>query len=628
MTRATGLPGQRKNHPSTPSGAPKRRRAALLTLLLPFFMVCGAPRALGADAVPPVAPSFAELFSRTEHGDAKAGMSLGTAYREASNPWEAARWWRWAAERGDLAAITQAANCFRTGSGVPRNLRAARALFTKAAEQGDEKAQAIAAEMALRGVGGLPDYEAASKYFQQAAAKHVSLAQRKLGEALGYLGRSDEAYLALLAAVENDEDSAAEILLAQMVCEGKGIKRNLPAAVEHVDRYLASRDVPMDDGALDTDIVRATHAVALYFQRGDGMKPDEARARQLLEREDSLTLDADGEPTEQTDGIDALFRSADALAVAGNQPGAVKAYTRAESNVVALADRSLGVSNRLYLADQDTFRVLGGLHQAAKAGSANARYVLAKLLIDGQAQLRDTAAARELLMAPNVAEHLPSLCLLASVEMAGYDEQGHPASAWTLHQRIAKLWQARPKPLAPYALDADAGSEAIVAAFSADGDNFSDQRVTIDWHAIDLGNIQDLMGAEAALLARGSSAEAPITFPSPAPGHPVTEIPQAFLKRLALGALFYHKSQLVDDPAERAHLIDLSAEQGWPAGLYAAARRNVTEPNDKALMQLELAAAQGHERAMAALAAQKGTKVPNLEAAQDEALAWWDAAYK
>lgn len=140
------------------------------------LMAVAAPEAeaeLSGDVV--------SLAERAQAGDALAQNELGLHYATMRDYAEAARWFRAAAEQGDVNAAWNLGNCYYNGNGVEQNPAEAVRLWTIVAEQGDAAAQVTVAECYRDGDGVAVDYAAMAGWYAKAAEQGDAYAQTELG---------------------------------------------------------------------------------------------------------------------------------------------------------------------------------------------------------------------------------------------------------------------------------------------------------------------------------------------------------------------------------------------------------------------------------------------------------------
>ena len=137
---------------------------------------------------------IAEIRRRAEQGDVEAQFTLGTLYSFSqilfanggragpeSDPAEAAKWYRLAAEKGHAIAQNNLGGMYAYGRGVPQDDAEAVKWYRQAAEQGEAEAQYNLGLMYANGAG-VPENDAeAVKWYRLAAEQEFAPAQNDLG---------------------------------------------------------------------------------------------------------------------------------------------------------------------------------------------------------------------------------------------------------------------------------------------------------------------------------------------------------------------------------------------------------------------------------------------------------------
>ena len=124
------------------------------------------------------------LEIRVESGEHMAMMQLGwrydTGFGVKTDPAEAARLYRVAAEHGDISMAQNNLGClYRDGRGVIKDYRTAVQLFQMAAAKGNEHAQNNLGWMHERGYGLKRDYVKARHYYERAARQRKDFSTGK-----------------------------------------------------------------------------------------------------------------------------------------------------------------------------------------------------------------------------------------------------------------------------------------------------------------------------------------------------------------------------------------------------------------------------------------------------------------
>jgi TPR repeat protein len=129
---------------------------------------------------------YERLLKRAESGDPDAQYELGWYYENGKGGMvptdfvEAVKWYRKAAEQGDLNGQAALGVMYAFGHGVPRDDGAAFTWYLAAAEQGSALAQSNLGALYLAG-GVRQDYAEAMKWFEKAAAQRDGRAQANIG---------------------------------------------------------------------------------------------------------------------------------------------------------------------------------------------------------------------------------------------------------------------------------------------------------------------------------------------------------------------------------------------------------------------------------------------------------------
>jgi TPR repeat protein len=113
------------------------------------------------------------------------GIALAEGRGVAVDVLGAVRWLEKAAKTDDVAQ-EYLGTMLRNGRGVPQNQARARALFAKAASQGNRRAQYDYASLCFNGEGGPQDVDTAAKYFEIAARQGDPEAQHMIGRMYQY----------------------------------------------------------------------------------------------------------------------------------------------------------------------------------------------------------------------------------------------------------------------------------------------------------------------------------------------------------------------------------------------------------------------------------------------------------
>jgi TPR repeat protein len=161
---------------------------------------------------------------------------------------EAARWYRMAAEKGDVAAQIRLATMYYWGEGIPQDYNEAARWYRMAAEKGYAKAQFNLGNMYHEGEGVPQDYNEAARWYRMAAEKGYAKAQIDLGYA----------YLLGKGVPEDNNEAARWFRKATEQAEKEG---DVKARLRRFGlRYLS--------------LVRAQFSLGLMYYHGKGVAQD------------------------------------------------------------------------------------------------------------------------------------------------------------------------------------------------------------------------------------------------------------------------------------------------------------------------------------------------------------------
>ena len=202
-----------------------------------------------------------------EQGDAGAQCMLGVLYVNGENgedvpldSVEAARWFRGAAEQGDVTAQLYLAEMYDSGAGVPQDRLEATRWYRKAAEQGEIEAQYELSDRYAKGKGVFQDDAKASYWFnmasepERAAVRVCSTDAERLLKAVGERDLRDGLPASLLDALETDGMALTAIDVAEAA-----IATYHTDALRHYRRELDHLDPPKQWAGSDraVDFVRS-----------------------------------------------------------------------------------------------------------------------------------------------------------------------------------------------------------------------------------------------------------------------------------------------------------------------------------------------------------------------------------
>lgn len=212
------------------------------------------------------------LRASAEHGNARSMTVLGIAYAEglsvAADTKQALRWLQRAAKTDDVAQEFLG-SMLRNGMGVPVDLYQARALFARAASQGNKRAQFNYASLCFNGDGGPQDIGAAAKYFEIAARQGDAEAQHMIGRMYQY-GRG----------VVQDHEQATKWYEA--AAKQQLVTSIYALGVAYLEGDLGTKDVELGKKYLERaaslgDWASASRIANMYLQ-GELVKKNEAEA--------------------------------------------------------------------------------------------------------------------------------------------------------------------------------------------------------------------------------------------------------------------------------------------------------------------------------------------------------------
>ena len=212
------------------------------------------------------------LRANAEHGNARSMTVLGIAYAEGfsvtADPKQAVRWLRRAAKTDDVAQEFLG-SMLRNGTGVAVDMNQARALFARAASQGNKRAQFNYASLCFNGEGGPQDIDAAAKYFEIAARQGDAEAQHMIGRMYQY-GRG----------VVQDYEQATKWYEA--AAKQKLVTSMFALGVAYLEGDLGTKDVELGKKYLERaaslgDWASAARIGKMYLQ-GDVVKRNQAEA--------------------------------------------------------------------------------------------------------------------------------------------------------------------------------------------------------------------------------------------------------------------------------------------------------------------------------------------------------------
>ena len=250
-----------------------------------------------------------------EQGDVEAQTILGACYYSGSGVEQdyakAVEWCRKAAEQGLAAAQNMLGDCYYYGNGVEQDYAKAVEWYRKAAEQGLAIAQGNLGYCYYYGNGVEQDYAKAVEWYRKAAEQGLAIAQGNLGYCYYYGNGVEQDYAKALewyrkAAEQGDVE--AQTILGACYYSGSGVEQDYAKAVEWCrkaaeqglaaaqnmlgDCYYYGRGVEKDyakaaewwSKAAAQDHAEAQYELGYLYHRGYGVEKNEARARELVQK--------------------------------------------------------------------------------------------------------------------------------------------------------------------------------------------------------------------------------------------------------------------------------------------------------------------------------------------------------
>lgn len=152
-------------------------KRALVLLALAFMLAANA--ALAEDSA-----EITALKEKAEAGHVQSQVELAVYfhYGTSVNLSESARWWRAAAEQGNVTAQFNLAEYLLKGRGITKNVYEAIEWYTKAAESGDSLSQSDLGSLFWMGREIPENRPLAFKWISAAAAQGDAEAQNRLGQ--------------------------------------------------------------------------------------------------------------------------------------------------------------------------------------------------------------------------------------------------------------------------------------------------------------------------------------------------------------------------------------------------------------------------------------------------------------
>ena len=212
-----------------------------------------------------------------EQGNVSAQSSLGYMYRTgdgvAKDSAEAVKWYRKAAEQGDASAQSSLGEMYGYGDGVTRDSTEAAKWYRKAAERGDARFQWFVGTLFAQGSRVTKDTTEAAAWYRRAAESGFAYAQSSIGNLYragdGVGKDSREAVVWYRKAAEQGEASAQHSL-GEMYSSGDGVTKDKAEAVKWFIK------------AAEQDYGSPDFTLGQLYASGDGFPKDSARALELF----------------------------------------------------------------------------------------------------------------------------------------------------------------------------------------------------------------------------------------------------------------------------------------------------------------------------------------------------------
>ncbi|MBQ3624964.1 MAG: SEL1-like repeat protein [Prevotella sp.] len=248
---------------------------------------------------------------------------------------EAAKWYRMAAEKGDLSSQELLSSFLENGNGVEKNEGEALMWLTKAAEAGSASAQMTLARKYKEGKMVAQSYEEAIRWYEKAAKKnkYAIVCLKEIYEKLG--SQSDAAGLYNLGKLYHAENAYQEAAKWYLMSAEKGNTDAMNRlGLLHANKKEYTEAVKWYRMAAEKGHASAMYNLALNYEKGNGVAKDGQEAakwyRMAAEKGD----------------YDAMFRMgemyADGNGVAKDGQEAVKWYRMAAEAGSLVASREIG----------------------------------------------------------------------------------------------------------------------------------------------------------------------------------------------------------------------------------------------------------------------------------------------
>lgn len=231
----------------------------------------------------------AATLRKAQNGDAAAQNTVGEWYYTGSGGMKqdyqaALQWWAAAAKQGHVAAIGNMGRCYRYGHGTERDSVRAIRLLQKSIKEGNDSLFASSLEAAKKGAvfdnvllalcyqngsGVKRNKDKAAEYFEAAATRHSSDAQRELGLLLLNSQLEEEAAEWFLKGAEQG-DVSSTYFCGMMRMNGLGVARDTVAGLSYLER------------AAEAGFPQAYFDLSQRYEQGNGVERDSLKARSYL----------------------------------------------------------------------------------------------------------------------------------------------------------------------------------------------------------------------------------------------------------------------------------------------------------------------------------------------------------
>ena len=230
-----------------------------------------------------------ELEKKAENNDSDAQLELANIHgKKFHNPALAFKWYKRAAEQGNIEAQLDLAKSYDKGKGTPQDHRMAFYWFNKAAEQGDAEAQYNLAICYSKGEGVIQDYAKCLEWNEKAVSKGHSASKCNLAalyqKGNGVIQDYVKAFELCEQAAKEGVAKAQYDLAAFYYMEGHGVKQDYQKAIFWFEK------------AAEQGNVEAHYYLGLCYDQGKGVEQNNDLAFDNIDKARQLT-DKAGEET-------------------------------------------------------------------------------------------------------------------------------------------------------------------------------------------------------------------------------------------------------------------------------------------------------------------------------------------